>query len=102
MHFVTGDARKFSAAEAGRCLDAVKLTARHADHPVAPKAVFEKAGLSFADKILLFAVVWGAGLKDETLREVLVAGAKAWSLAIEIDFVVHVVERPYAMALAAV
>ena len=102
VHFVTGDARKISAAETRRCLHCVELAAGDANHAVAPKAVREEAGLCFPNEILLFGVVRGIGLDNETLGEVLVSGAETRPLAIKINFLRHVIECPNAMALPAV
>src|SRR5439155_11433049 len=73
----------------------------HANHPVAPESVLEKIRLGAADEILLLAVVRCVWLHDETLSEIMPAGAENGAVPVEIDLVRHVVERPDAVTLSA-
>ncbi len=101
MHFVAGDAREFSAAETGRRLHPVELSAGHANHTIAPESIAEKIRLGAADEILLFAVIRRVWLHDETLSEIVSARAETGAVPIEIDLVRHVVEGPDAVTLTA-
>src|SRR5215468_3493728 len=99
MHFVTGDAREFSAAKTGRRLHPIELSAGHANHTIAPESISEKIRLGTADEILLFAVIRRVWLHDETLSEFVSAGAETGAVPIEVDLVRHVVEGPDAVTL---
>jgi hypothetical protein len=69
MHFVAGNAGKFSSTKTGRRLHAVKLSARHPNHAVVPESTPKKLRLSPADEILFFGVIRRLWLNDETLSE---------------------------------
>ena len=101
MHFMAGDAGEFSSAKTGRRLHAIKLSSRHANHAVAPEAIPKKIGFGPADEILLFAMIRRVWLNDETLAEIVRSRAKTGAMPIEIDLVLHVIEGPDAVTLAA-
>ena len=99
---MTGDAREFSATETGGRLNTIEFPSGHPNHAVAPESITEKVRLRLADEILLFAVIRRIWLNHETLGKVVSTRTEAAAVVIEIDLVRHVVECPYAVALAAI
>jgi hypothetical protein len=68
-------------------LHAVKLSARHPNHAVAPESTPKKIRLSPANEILLFGVIRRLWLNDETLSEIVRTRTKGTTMAIEINLV---------------
>src|SRR6266581_830476 len=101
MHFVAADAGEFAAAKTRRSLHSVKFPAGHAHHSVAPEPVLKKIRLGAADELLLFRMVRRVWLNDEALDEIVSAGTESRAVAIKIDLVGHIVERPDAVTLTA-
>ena len=101
MHFMARDTGEFSAAKTGRRLHTVELSAGYPNHAVAPESIPKKIRFGPVDEILLFAMVRRVWLNDETLREIVSAGAESGAMAVELNLIRHVIESPHAVTLTA-
>ena len=101
MHFMARDTGEFSAPKTGRRLHTVELSAGYPNHAVAPESILKKIGFGAVDEILLFTMIRRVWLNDETLREIVGAGAESGAMPIKIDLVRHVIESPHAVTLTA-
>src|SRR5215472_3981657 len=99
---MTGNAGKISAPETRRCLESVKLAPGHANHAVTPKSIPIKIRLGLQNRLFLFAMIFGSWLNHESLLETSIAGPKSSTVAVEIDFVGHVVVGPDTVALTTI
>ena len=99
---MTANTGKLAAAKTRGSLHAVEFPARDPNHSIAPKPIAEKIRLGPENEILLLAVIFLIWLNNETLGKIMLPGTEAGALPVEIDFVRHVIERPNAVALAAI